>query len=765
LTFGLRKLESRGARFYLNNDVVFFRGANEGCQFPLTGYPPTDVDSWKQIFRKANNYGINHIRFHSFCPPEAAFVAADEMGMYLQPEASNWGQYQDPKMAPFLERETRAIIDAFGNHPSFMMISSGNEGGGPFQSPVREWIARWAERDSRRLFTGTTGRPVLRATNTDQRNSYVISIFVGWRAGGGIIRGPAGWYGRDFSRAIANAQVPVISHEIGQWCAYPSFTHFGKYTGFLKPYNYEVFRESLLQAGMLDQADDFTMASGALQVLSYKEEVEQMLRTKGLGGFQMLDLHDFSGQGTAVVGVLDDFWDSKGYVTPEQWRRFCSPVVPLARLSRLTYRSSQEFRAEVEIANFGPIPIEGAKPVWRIVGDDGREIASGVLDASDIPRGNGVKLGTVAKALVNVPAPAHYRLVVGIEGHDEIENDWSFWVYPDQVSIEAPSGVQVVNSWQDAKSALSEGDRVLLLVNNRELGWSSPPLSRTPVFWNVVMNPKWNRSLGMLIRDDHPALAEFPTDSHSNWQWNDVLSRGVRGLNIDALPNELRPIVQPVDEWTRNWRLSMLMEARIGDGRLMICTADLQRDLDRRVAARQLRHSILAYMASDKFDPEVSITPKQLASLFFDTQLMSRLGASGYGISAVVDSNPNTAWTSGFPRRPGRGRSAVPPSDYPHDLTITFAKPVTFGGLRVMDRQNQRAREGDIRDFTFQVSDDGQQWRTVKEGQLKSSWKPQTIELEAPVSARHIRLRAINGYGPSNGAALAELAVIPVTQE
>ena len=137
---------------------------------------------------------------------------------------------------------------------------------------------------------------------------------------------------RDFVEQHKNA--PVVSHEIGQWCVYPNLDEMTKYTGLLKARNFEIFQDQLERNGMLNQAHDFLMASGKLQALLYKEDIESALRTPGFGGFQLLDLHDFPGQGTALVGVLDPFWDSKGYITAEQYRRFAGPIVPLARLER-----------------------------------------------------------------------------------------------------------------------------------------------------------------------------------------------------------------------------------------------------------------------------------------------------------------------------------------------------------------------------------------------------------------------------------------------
>ena len=99
--------------------------------------------------------------------------------------------------------------------------------------------------------------------------------------------------------------IPVVSHEIGQYEVYPNFHEIEKYTGVLKARNFEVFRDRLKETGMLDWADDFFYTSGKLSVQCYKEELEAAARTKRLAGYQILDIQDFSGQGTALVGILD----------------------------------------------------------------------------------------------------------------------------------------------------------------------------------------------------------------------------------------------------------------------------------------------------------------------------------------------------------------------------------------------------------------------------------------------------------------------------
>ncbi|RZA35004.1 MAG: hypothetical protein EOP92_12790 [Lysobacteraceae bacterium] len=90
LRFGFVEIKAVGKEILVNGRPAFFRGTHDGGGFPLTGYPPTDVASWKKIFEINKAWGINHVRFHSYNPPEAAFAAADEVGIYLQAEPGMW---------------------------------------------------------------------------------------------------------------------------------------------------------------------------------------------------------------------------------------------------------------------------------------------------------------------------------------------------------------------------------------------------------------------------------------------------------------------------------------------------------------------------------------------------------------------------------------------------------------------------------------------------------------------------------------------------
>jgi hypothetical protein len=319
-----------------------------------------------------------------------------------------------------------------------------------------------------------------------------------------------------------------------------------------------------------------------------------------------------------LVGVLDAFWEDKGYVTPAEYRRFCSPTVLLARLGRRVFTTDEKFEAAVEVAHFGQAPLAGARVTWRLVGDDGRVAARGQLPAQTIPVGNGIALGQVSVPLAALPAPARYRLVVRLDG-TTVENDWDLWVYPTKLDTPAAAGVVVVEALNaTARSALAAGGRVLLLIPPHRVRNDSQAkvvLGFSSIFWNTA----WTRhqpptTLGILCEPQHPALAEFPTDAHSNWQWWYLISRA-GAMILDGLPREARPIVQVIDDWFTARKLGLIFEGRVQGGRLLVCSIDLAEGAGANPVARQMRHSLLRYMASERFAPRVAVTEEAVARL------------------------------------------------------------------------------------------------------------------------------------------------------
>ncbi len=616
-TFGMREFKAKGTVFNVNNRPVFLRGTLECAIFPLTGYPPADVDSWKRIYKIIKSHGLNHMRFHSYCPPEAAFHAADDMGVYLQVEASAWTTIGDGKpIDQWLYKEGEAIIDAYGNHPSFVMMAYGNEPSGKnHKAYLKEYVAHFKEFDSRRLYTSAAGWPLI--DNLDYFNHRGPRI-QGWNENlESVINKRPPQTEFDWASFVEQTPMPYVSHEMGQWCVYPNFKEMEKYTGVLKPRNFEIFKESLEANGMIELADSLLLASGKLQTLCYKADIEAALRTKDLAGFQLLDLHDFPGQGTALVGVLDPFWDEKGYVSPEEFRAFCNETVPLARLDKRVFSNTDTLRASVEVAHYGKETLKNVQASWRLTNLNGQVVREGLFKPKNINIGNGINLGDVLVPLSSINKAEKLTLIVNVA---DFENSWDVWVYPrKQPAISNKKTIKVVETLNEKTiKFLENGGKVLLNVTKGDItddkggdigvGFSS-------VFWNT----SWTKgqkphTLGVLCNPKHPALECFPTEYHSNWQWWDAMTNS-NAIVLDDFPKELKPIVRVIDDLFENRRTALLFEVKIGKGSLLMSGIDLHTNVENRIEAKQLLYSLKSYMTSDQFNPEVTLSIEEIKTI------------------------------------------------------------------------------------------------------------------------------------------------------
>ncbi|NWG19836.1 MAG: glycoside hydrolase [Chloroflexi bacterium] len=622
---GLREVTVAGTQIAINGRPVFLRGTLECCIFPLTGYPPTDVDSWKRIIRVCKAHGLNHIRFHSWCPPEAAFVAADELGFYYQVECSSWANQgatigDGRPLDAWLYEEGARITTAYGNHPSFILMAYGNEPGGKHHPEyLAKWVTYWKEHDPRRLHTSGAGWPAIPENDYHNIPGPRIQAW-GAELTSRINARPPETH-TDYRDWVALMKKPIVSHEIGQWCVYPHFDEIARYTGVLKAKNFEIFRDFLIANHMGDQARDFLMASGKLQALCYKEEIESALRTPGFAGFQLLDLHDFPGQGTALVGVLDPFWESKGYITPEEFHRFCSDTVPLARMAKRYWRNSETFVADIDVAHFGPAGYRDAA-TWKLLDPWGDIVAAGVLPPMDVPTGGITRLGTVALPLADLAVPRNYRLLVETGAG---KNDWDLWVFADTVDTTTPGEILEADTLDEASLARLAAGGTVLLTPRPDLLNAPSTIGFSSIFWNTAWtkgftdrphpNGQAPHTLGILCNPRHPVFASFPTDYHSNWQWWELI-HGAAAMWLDHMPPALRPLIQPIDTWFEARRLGLLVEVRVNGGKLMICSMDISTDLDNRLVARQFRRSLLDYLTGSAFDPQIGVLPEDILALW-----------------------------------------------------------------------------------------------------------------------------------------------------
>ena len=633
VAFGFRKIAAGGSSLRLNDLPVFLRGTHEGASFPLTGYPPMNVEGWRRIFQIIKKWGLNHMRFHSYCPPEACFTAADEEGVYLQAELPLWTEdmirpKDNPALVRWVREEAARILAAYGNHPSLVLFCLGNELHGQYAF-MQDLLGELQKADPRRLYTMTSNRLwVLDAPDRSgqtggpaERDDFLVERAL--RVDGNIegMRGQSFFNAApntsvDFSALLARTSLPLITHEIGQWTIFPNLAEIPKYTGVLRPVNLEGIRDDLKMNGLLAQAADFTRVSGKFAAVLYKQELELALRSKPLAGYQLLDLHDYPGQGTAHVGLLDSFWDTKGLVEPSWFREAAAPVVPLVRMPKRVYTSDETFAGTVEFVNFSGRPIPGVQPTWELTAPDLGVIARGTLPALPLPIGAGIPAGGIRATLgaVTKPTEALLRVTAPDAG---ASNSWNIWIVPPKPEVDAKD-VHVTTSLDDAKRALREGGNVLYLPGQDAIR-QHQETAFLPAFWSPVYFTSQAGTMGLLIQNSHPALACFSTADHCDWQWWSILTPSPCAVVLDHVTPGLQPIVQVIDSFARNQKLGLVFDAKVGEGHLVVCAAKLEGDGLKDPMRGQLRSSLTRYLSGAKPTGLATLSGSDLDKLFRDT--------------------------------------------------------------------------------------------------------------------------------------------------
>lgn len=612
-TFGMRTLTNQNGSLQLNESQIFLRGTLECCIFPLTGNPPMDKAGWQKVFGAAKQWGLNHLRFHSWCPPKAAFEVADEMGFYLQVELPLWSLTvgKDTATTHFIEHEAQRIIAEYGNHPSFCLWSMGNELEGD-ANILSSLVSRLKVQDPRHLYTATTfSFQKGLGTAPQPYDDYFVTQWTknGWIRGQGIFNSEAPSFDKNYSKPLQGINIPVVSHEIGQYSVYPNLKEIEKYTGSLIPLNLMAVKADLERKGLLDKADDFLNASGKLAAILYKEEIERALKTPEFSGFQLLDLHDFPGQGTALVGLLDAFWDSKGIISASEFREFCGPVVPLINFPKAVYLSSDTLTAFAATANFTGTPITSKRLVWSLSKSSNELVASGTIDACNLAVGYTANLGKIDVPLRSIRQAEQLTIKLAIEG-TSYQNSWSIWVYPFHLEVNA-GDVVVTSNVQVAQKALGEGRKVLFNPNSKEVKGIEGKF--VPVFWSPVHFPKQAGTMGILCDPKNPALANFPTESYSNWQWWDLTINSTTVI-LDSI-SRVTPLVEMIDNFVNNRHLASVFEARVGKGTLVFSSIDVTSNLEKRPVAKQMLYSLLSYMNGSSFNPKYELKPEEISKL------------------------------------------------------------------------------------------------------------------------------------------------------
>jgi len=613
LQFGMRQVSADQHFVLINGTKTYMYGTVDGAQFPLTGYPPMDVAFWVDYFQKLKVWGTNLVRFHSWCPPEAAFVAADSVGMYLQPEGSTWPNHNIMMKAgdgteQFIWEETDQIVRAYGNHPSFVLFAAGNEPKGKAWTDIAvRWIDKMKTQDPRHLYYAFAVGGSWPWTKNNQ-----VNVRAGFRGVDWDRRRPES--ATDFNAAIDTFKVPFIGHEVGQWCSFPKLSDIPKFNGFMQSGHSIICRDLLTQNGMAHLADSFLMASGRLQVICYKSELERIRRTRNYAGYNLQALMDYTGQGTANEGILNIFGEPKGYIEPDEWRQWAGEVVVLMRTKMFTYVDSDTLRFSLEVSNMGEEMLFQQPCSFRLTDAQGKVLAEKQYPAQDFAWGGCQQFADerIALSSLGLTDASQLRLEARV---GEYHNDWNFWVYPSRPNMD--KGEIYVTTVPDpkAREVLSKGGTVLMLANDQINMGRNIKQNMLPEFWNPLFMGRYSsHTYGLLIRDKHPLFRHFPTSFHSDIQWWDLVNR-TYPIWFDELP-QANPIVQAIDDAYCCRRMGSVVEFRVGEGRLLLTNFDLQNKLEKRPAARQFLSAILQYMQTPEFQPATEVTFEQVYSLF-----------------------------------------------------------------------------------------------------------------------------------------------------
>ena len=407
---------------------------------------------------------------------------------------------------------------------------------------------------------------------------------------------------------------------------YPNYKEMEKYRGVLRPCNMEIFRDRLDKAGMLDLADDFFRASSAWSLQLYRADMEMDLRTRDMAGFQLLDLQDYPGQGSAYIGVLDAFLESKGVVEPAEWRHFCSEVVPLAVMDRFCYSNTDSVFVELKIANYSEMSLLGKSLVWQLADRKGMVCQQGMVKISDSGQGL-LELGAVQIPLGDLSVPSKMTLRLCVEDQPSFssqvsassssvyQNDYPLWVYPADNGYESKE-VLITDTLDDAaQKRLRQGGKVLLMPRRSGVEASTVGGLFQTDYWNYRMfrtisennkKPVSPGTLGILTDPAHPLFRLFPTEEHTNWQWFGIVKPSYP-LILDTTPQDYRPIVQVIDNVERNHKLGLIFEFNVEGGKLLVCMSDLK-GMDDKPEVRQFLSSMLHYMESPQFVPSQTVS-------------------------------------------------------------------------------------------------------------------------------------------------------------
>ena len=638
-SFGMRDWGTSEGQFTINGNKTFLRGEANSAVFPENGYPYMTREEWLNFFGKAKSMGINFFRFHSWIPPMAAFKAADELGIYMQPEMYGFGgtpTANDFNNTLYGEDGINAL-KYLASSPSFVMMTFGNEMTTTGQTAAFEdYRARLKAIDSTRLYAGGTNND-LSVSNLNANDDFWTTAKVGmgghdqqirlsfaWNndSEGGRLEGEQPNSCQTFDKAIEylNSDIPVMGHETGQYQVLPKFDQeIEKYNDTVfAPRNLSNFKSIMQNKGLLYMNDKFSESTARTSAIQYRADIEAALKTNSFGGYQLLSIQDFPGQNTALVGILDSFMDDKdGGFTSEEYKSFNSPVTVLAKLPKYTYNTSDELDAEIVIANYSENELRGVAAQWSLTDDEGSIIKQGTTGTQNSAQGHVTSLGTVIEpsAFAGITKAQKLTFTVSAAGS---ENSYSLWVYS-EITVEKPADLLVADAYtKEVRDTLEAGGKVLMipapdttnLPNSVSVRWTND-------YWSSMFHGRVTgaaNTMGIYMDENAPVFGDFPTESFGDYQWYNLMKNS-RAVILDGAPADFEPLVWNIDHMAYSRKLGSIFEAKVGEGSLLVCTMDVLAQMDKYPEVRQMYNSLVSYASSDAFAPSKELTEDYLRTI------------------------------------------------------------------------------------------------------------------------------------------------------
>ena len=569
--FGMRKLEVRQDKVYLNNQPFYIRGQHCNWFCARTLSPPVDREEWRQYLSKFVAHGYNYLRTPWILPDEF-FQIADEVGIAVQPSLDyvnnnpNFASYGDELLA----RQLSEAVSCFFNHPSLFTYELSNENweGNSRLSRLYHLVksrdpTRFAM-DSDGVWPDTPPRP----TN-DLRLVHPRNHGKSWRE-----------YMEETSEIHPEDKLkPVVMHEYLNIPTLPDVGIIDDYSGgMIAPTYLQEMQDWLRGEGLLDDFPRHLRSSYALQALYTKEGIENCRKHPHKDGYSNCAWSDTT-PNAMTWGVLNQFLEEKGTTAAESRRyngesiilvnlpksgRSGSPVIP-----NYTYYMDEDVEVEFLVHDFSTFPIRKGRLEWRL-DSDGEVLAAGAIESVEVSPFSLSTCGRTTIPAVRRSRPCKAVLTVRLEAEGKIlENRWQLWFFPKP----EPAGLDTERIFvgDNARSALrhlypskqfaqSLNDAALAVVSDLDpvrdyLESGGCVLVLSPGDFSHLQTGFWpgwyvsgDRNLGAVI-EDHPALGDFPHDGYASWQFRFLLDRAVLQHEIDIA---IEPLVSGIIRCTRD---------------------------------------------------------------------------------------------------------------------------------------------------------------------------------------------------------------------